>query len=481
MASLRQDLITGYCSPVGFATLPDEVLLKVLAFLSPRQLLLVRRVCRQWRDLALDPWVWECQDVCASDLQLAASVLRLAPCLRRLSVGEEEWNKFSSVCGVLLATSSCAVRKLDMTFLVFDATIAALLVAKQGSLGRLEEVKVEVQVFTQEEYTVYNSRLHDLSQQLLYTKGLKKVELMTTLGADKSYLAVEAAPLLNAAQRLEAPPPASLRGLTIQLVYLLPLFFEWHATTLEVVQLCDAFPGAASLLATLPRLRDLTCPVMPDLLALLRCPALKSLELIIRVREDTRPHLAETRALLLAAAPRLEEVTLVFVDDDAEEAADLVSCVAGVESTIAALKSLTVDGPAGVLRPLASTLHRLPNLVKLQIGEPTRLQGTDAFLEALDRQAVPKLKELRALPSEGCMHEWAHSEQVRSLLKRCPGLRLAMHEHWEEPKDECAYCAEHVCHSCLRLCTVVVSSHSADVDCDVGPVTSKGCIYICVE
>ncbi|XP_034248066.1 F-box only protein 27-like [Thrips palmi] len=125
------------------ASLPLEVLLHVLSFLPPRDLLRCRATCRQWRDLAVLPALWRhktLEAVYESDYQLVAAALRLAPCLHKLVVGNTPtcWDSL----GAFLPLTCCAVLELELYFNLPDAVLVTAALGRQAALGKLKHLSV---------------------------------------------------------------------------------------------------------------------------------------------------------------------------------------------------------------------------------------------------------------------------------------------------------------------------------------------------
>lgn len=131
--------------------LPDEVLLQVLALLDVRQVLAVRLVCRRLRDLAMhaDLWRRRSLDTYFHPVGVVKAVLRLAPCLGVLHLSGDTG---LSRCGVLAATTQCAVSHLKLHLLVLEHcedvvhVVAALVLRNQVALGRLRCLTMQVRL-----------------------------------------------------------------------------------------------------------------------------------------------------------------------------------------------------------------------------------------------------------------------------------------------------------------------------------------------
>ncbi|XP_034244984.1 uncharacterized protein LOC117647370 [Thrips palmi] len=205
----------------------------------------------------------------------------------------------------------------------------------------------------------------------------------------------------------------------------LHLILQWHAATLEDVCIMGDTPRAATLLSALPALHTLKCPLLKGMLALLQCPSLKKLALILDLNAWTRPLMSEAEELVRRAATRLEELTLDYNQEKnpAAEAVNLVLCL-GADAAPTSLRSLAFvladsDVPPPVLPPLAAVLHRLPLLTSLDVN----CKPPDAFLRALDGKVVPALTKLEVWLKDD-EDEWLDSEPVQTVYERYPELEF---------------------------------------------------------
>ncbi|XP_034244578.1 uncharacterized protein LOC117647138 isoform X2 [Thrips palmi] len=476
-------------------SLCDDALLQVLRYLSPAELLACRCVCTRWRDLALDPFVWQDKGLTAVFkgerderyfgvcCQLVAATLRLAPCLRYLCVGADGLHM--DFLGVLLATTNCAVSSLGMTCNPIDAPLWSVVLSRQAALGRLKHVELWVKSDTEEKSHL--CRLRQLLDQLVHTQGLKSLEMRVDIRPES----FRNAPRPLKAAQLDAKVTASLR----ELMYLsrtafvdpyLPLLLERHAATLEVVRLDVQHPRAAALLAGAARLRELRCPLLEGMPALLRCTALTSLSLV--VGEDRAP-LPAVKEYLRSAVARLESLVLIYpYDEDRDEDADVVLSLAGTGRAAPALRSLSFVFTAGLdeeclahsmpqLRPLTAVLPRLQHLTRLSFNG---LLLRSDFLDALDGQVLPDLEELRFDMDAPCPHQWAHGEQVRRLLQRYPRLHLCGYSVHDDDSLLCEYCKQHDCHW-FEYMSCVLFSHAVEDSCGVDHSKSEVQMRVSLE
>ncbi|XP_034246459.1 uncharacterized protein LOC117648206 isoform X2 [Thrips palmi] len=451
-------------------TLPDDELLQVFGFLTREQLLKCRTVCRRFRQLTLHPALWRRMNLLnPSWSALGAATLRVAPCLRRLTVSNLDE---LVLLGTLLAASSCAVSELHVVLDVVDAVLVAVVLARQATLGRLKEVKLTV-TSTNVDAKSFLPRLRQLLRQLLSTPGLESIEL----DLDVKTAALLETLALNAVKRA-VPVPSSLRRLQYFSACkdpYLPLFLEWHAATLEVVKLRCGHPRAAPMLAAMPRLRELQCPVLKDMPALLACTELRSLRLSISKDESPRHLFPGVAEYLRSAVATIEDLVLdYFQDEGRAQAVDLVLSLAGQRRTTPALKSLRFvfrndmeqlifTEPQPQLRPLAAVVHRLKHLVSLNIG-----QFSDELLDALDGEFVPNLERLEVSYRDECPHEWIHEEHVKELMQRCPRLHILAVVPEGCCIEGCTFCTENKCHEDLDLAgDFTLFSHPKEASCGV--------------
>ncbi|XP_034240749.1 uncharacterized protein LOC117644990 isoform X2 [Thrips palmi] len=463
-------------SEVGLDKLPDEGLLFVLSYLGPKELLECRRVCRRLRDMALHPDLWRYMWLKAhpEDNQLVAASLRLAPCLRWLNVGS---SLHLAQLGVLLASTSCAIYELDLTFQPTDAVLVVIVLERQAALGRLKYVKLKLSCEEdpdEKKTCLFNLRL--LLERLLHAQGLEGINLDVNAAAGQDYFKKTPA-LLNAA-KYEVPRPAKLRALVHGTWFkspYLPLQLKWNAATLEVVHFWAAPPRAVPLLCSLPRLRELHCPLLRDMPVLLQCAALKSLHLRVNQEPSTRHLFPGVQKYLRAAVTRLEDLTFEYIDDEARpEAVDLVLSLGG--SAAPSLRSLSFKftykkewkpkTSAPQLRPLATILRSLGSLVRLKVD----VEPTDEFLEALDGVVLPKLGVLE-FQFDDCP-KLAHGKhrqvagQLAGVLRRYPGLHLEW-ESFHEDKPHCPFCDQFECRDCDGEMHSLFT-HPADEWCEPG-------------
>lgn len=234
-----------------------------------------------------------------------------------------------------------------------------------------------------------------------------------------------------------------------------------------MVHLTSAPPDAAALLSRLRRLRELRCPLLAEMAALLQCPALTALHLDVDVDEAAQAHVSGAEALLRAG--RLERLTLQYPEDEERAAAvNLVRSLAGSGAAAPALRHLSfhyvggyVRRPQGQLQPLAAALGRLVHLVSLDLGGPL----PEGYLEVFDGTAVPNLEALSydANVPDDCPHERAHGEAVRAVLRRYPRLHMVVDT--VHAPAECSFCVDRQCHNFPENELFVLYSHPSAARC----------------
>ncbi|XP_034254550.1 uncharacterized protein LOC117653184 isoform X4 [Thrips palmi] len=284
-------------------SLPDDDLLSVLEYLSTPDLLSCRAVCHRLRDVALRPELWRRRsfgfgqgDLSTRSLQ--AAVLRLAPCASRLSM---RFEGDSDALGTLAATTRCAAVELMLEVDDDPARLdaAKLAIRNQAALGMLRTLQVYMEVYRTNDGHVFA----DLLAEAFSTQGLTRLVVVV--------LAIMEWPVGAG----PAPPiPASIKEVALTDVD--PRFVHCvlrsHAATLQAVQLWGDCQGVAPLLAAIPGLQRLECPVMEDLPLVAKCASLRSLNLTVKDCKDSAVEAASqaTAAAFLRAATHLEELQL---------------------------------------------------------------------------------------------------------------------------------------------------------------------------
>ncbi|XP_034245928.1 uncharacterized protein LOC117647992 [Thrips palmi] len=235
------------------------------------------------------------------------------------------------------------------------------------------------------------------------------------------------------------------------------------------------------MLAAMPRLRELQCPVLKDMPALLACRELRSLYLSVSKDASLQLIFPSVAEYLRSAVATIEDLVLDYFEDEGRaQAVDLVLSLAGQRRTTPALKSLRfvfrnhskeLDymEPQPQLRPLAAVVHRLKHLVSLDIGKPS-----GELLDALDGEFVPNLERLNVSYNFDCPHEWIHGKKVKELMQRCPRLHVladAPRRCYSACNCEvclCDFCTENTCHADLaEEGDFMLFSHPSEASCGV--------------
>ncbi|XP_034246379.1 uncharacterized protein LOC117648177 isoform X2 [Thrips palmi] len=470
--------------------LPDHVLLQVMSHLDEDDLLESRGVCRRWRDLALHPMIWQNKSIyffASSDY--IAIALRLVPRLRCLLM---DLTCHGDVWDILLATPT-AIADITLLFDRKDAMLVALILARQAALGRLKRVTLRLR----RNGTLWRDLLprrldrgpRALLLQICQTPGLQSVDLKLYVD-DEGVLDVLAG---------KVPVPASLKRLKCRdlLEPYLGLLLNWHAETLEDVSLSFDGPRTTSLLAAMPRLRKLSCPMLTDMQLLRQCRSLTYLKLNLTVFDDAEAveaGLPGARLLLRSAAARLEHLKITYAPYSSPDVVDLLLSI-GRRSGVTALRSLRFmimrwgpeirdsesfdedesESPPPQLVPLAAILPRLPLLTRLDIDS----EASDAFLDALDGQVVPKLERLDIrMPRDcACHHSWLHveEERMRRVMKRYPRLHVFIQTVDKSTcrEGDCGFCKSNSCHADMPDGLPCLLRSHRGTGCDVSHVVDK--------
>lgn len=452
------------------SALPEDDLLGVLGWLGVKELLLCRAVCRRWSVSALHPSLWQNKQVSSytTNWRLLADVLHLAPCLRTLGVHFFHFEDIIDAAGAHLTATNCAVSHLKVSVQAADSLFAALVIGRQASLGRLKHIHLEVITVTEKSSML---RLRALLQQLVHTSGLESVKV--DVCADNT---VQLPCLSRNATDQLVPVPPSLRRLVYKRQWFvdpyLHLHLKWHAPTLEVVKLLPEVPLVASLLSSMPRLHKLRCTLLENMPRLLQSSSLKYLHLVVDLDDSTRHRLPAVEEYLRTAVTRLDHLLLEFNDEEERaEAVNLVLSLKGTPTAPAALRTLRFrlydDGakidhvPPLQLQPLAAVVHRMPQLTTLDIaGAPS-----DDFLLALDGRAMPNLAELRLNSPIECPHVWAHSEQVRLLLRLYSKLHVKINPSYDRVFCDCTFCEDNECHDLSNNDVCTLYAHPTGASC----------------
>ncbi|XP_034254544.1 uncharacterized protein LOC117653184 isoform X2 [Thrips palmi] len=426
-------------------SLPDDDLLSVLEYLSTPDLLSCRAVCHRLRDVALRPELWRRRsfgfgqgDLSTRSLQ--AAVLRLAPCASRLSM---RFEGDSDALGTLAATTRCAAVELMLEVDDDPARLdaAKLAIRNQAALGMLRTLQVYMEVYRTNDGHVFA----DLLAEAFSTQGLTRLVVVV--------LAIMEWPVGAG----PAPPiPASIKEVALTDVD--PRFVHCvlrsHAATLQAVQLWGDCQGVAPLLAAIPGLQRLECPVMEDLPLVAKCASLRSLNLTVKDCKDSAVEAASqaTAAAFLRAATHLEELQLRY------GCHRLVPVEQGLLTVLAssgraALRKLDFTylpqpGLNGRLEmELASALLGLPALEWLILSNAVSWR----VLASIHAGRMPRLRGLSIpgyyrMTETWCAHAAMHEPDVCRVLASYSHFFLVVRNSLCGEERRCEHCAKG-CHA----------------------------------
>ncbi|XP_052125896.1 uncharacterized protein LOC127749908 [Frankliniella occidentalis] len=430
---------------------PDELLLLVMRFVPAKDLLACRLVCKKFTRLVADPVVWRHRSV---DLSrggaLPCAVLRLAPCLNVMSMtvplGMRCPHAFYTEC----AAAKLVLRSLGSGDAIGQTVVSVI--RNQERLGRLRSLSVELP---------REMRSADAAVKVLTT-------LATTSGLEELSISGSAGsmPTEDKLRHLRAGPTPTLRRFHLdwrasmwhhhptgdggdrldrQVEDVCRFVLAQHATTLEEISFNPSSPLSttlqASLLANLPSLHELSCPVLPGLPVLAACRSLRKLTLMV-TRKSVGPETAE----LLRRAEQLRDVTLVYYTSEllpwtpSTAGVDLVwHLAASGRSDVESLRIANIPSHLPQLRPLLRALPLLTRLRHLCVEA-----APDELLRAITPVTTPALQSLAVNQSRwGCIHAWLHRREVKTLLGENPSLHVKMcigrSTCIGRPCDVCAY------------------------------------------
>lgn len=421
-------------------SLPDDVLLAVLASLTPRELFLCRLVCLRLRDLSLHRDLWKNTRVREKGVLRAA--LHLAPCLAKIGRFDVPIKDLASFA----ADTKCVVPDLALTVHEGEADLAADVLLKLSAAGGVKKLDVYLP-----EHTTPR-----LLQAIFYVTDLQEL-VICNIDTD-------------------APLPADCcnveRGSSLTMLYyseegeeahpFLILLLKTHAATLQDVTITTELP--VSSLACIPGLRSLASYPHEELPLLLTLP-LARLELLgDEFNNDFPPGALD----FLRRARHLQDVWLCVPD---------LAVLVAVSSLPSArfISSLEVVDASDLLQGSVSILLRFPSLRSLRLGGEPSID----FLRAISPESAPCLATLNVrLGPADCPHAWLHRPAVQDLLVRNPRLHLRLRNAYYGgsliiPADcRCPWCSW----GCHRLAHRLLeeygdlnfSSHNRKADCPLG-------------
>ncbi|XP_034255366.1 uncharacterized protein LOC117653669 [Thrips palmi] len=407
---------------VALLALPDEVLLAVLAHLSPRELLGCRVQCRRLRDLCLHRRLWTA--ACVSDLGVLRAALSLAPCLRQVTVRASDLEAVAC----LVQGSACVVTMLRLDVLSpSDAALATIIVNKLSSVGGVRNLCLNIGCPSA------SPTLPTLLKAILCIQGIE--ELTVNHG--------HRVPL--PAPWCEVPVRPSLTKLALSSRAGGPFMHQLlstHAATLQDVsipRLAEAEVPTA-LLGELPQLRRLACRATQSLSELADHPSLAQIQLFggdVAFPDGARA--------LLRRAPHLRALEFHGASG-ISSAADLRE-LAGSRSAPLLESLIGVGGAPEVLEQLAPLLPRFSSLQCLNLAS-----APPNLLRAISPESLPSLSTLSlTCPDQGtCLHAWLHDPAIQDLLLRNPRLHLLHCGLLDVPQGcACVWC-RWGCHARLR-------------------------------
>ncbi|XP_034244113.1 uncharacterized protein LOC117646903 [Thrips palmi] len=421
-------------------SLPDEALLAVLAHLPPRELFNCRVACTRLRDLCMHRRLWQAATVWEKGVLRAA--LNLAPCLGEISP------VFLGEVAYLVQGTTCVVNKLDLIVeSESDAALATVIILKLSAVGGAENLSLQVRC------SPSTPTLPTLLRTILHLSGIQKLFFARCFYED------EPLPTLLCDSELSS----SLTKLTYCSRFAGPFLHQLlrtHAATLEVVQIYRARDFPVSSLATMPRLRALTCHLISDLVQLADLPNLETFNaFLFRYQSETFEDFPPGAMQFLRKAPHLRAVKFQSLVKNIGPA---LSALAESASAPQIESIAGVAGAAEHLKLWAPLLRNFTSLRSLSLDcVPPKV-----LLKAIDPSSLPSLTELTLEKARAaCVHSWVHDPAVQDVLSRNPGLHVRQFGIQDVQDCKCAWCYWG-CHSLLKGHTAF-SSHSKRTGCPI--------------
>lgn len=436
---------------MALLSLPDEDLLRVLHYLSTPDLLSCRAVCLRLRDLALRPELWRRRSFefgePSSSRSVEAAVLRTVPCASRLSTWSEDGvSSTLRDLGALAATTRCAAAELGLRLDGDPASLAtaALTIRNQAALGQLRTLHVDL---TDCEASDENAPFLALLLAVVFsTEGLTWLVVQSDRHMVMTREVARGAPT--------ALVPASLEELHLSLGDSDPRYVQFllrsHAATLQVVEIRGEYRGhrVAPLLAAIPGLSHLECPVLDDLSLVAGCASLHSLKLIVRHYKDRAAEVASqtTAAAFLRAATQVVELELRYMNGNfvPVDQGLLTALSSSGRSALRKLDVTYVTHPVLISRLEMELVMALPGLPALEwLILPNMVSWR--VLDSIRPDTVPRLRGLN-IPGHYratealCAHAAMHEPEVRRLLARFPRLYLAVRARSCSGQQLCEHC-----------------------------------------
>ncbi|XP_026274026.1 uncharacterized protein LOC113203507 [Frankliniella occidentalis] len=464
--------------------LRSDLLALVVSYLSLKDALACRLVCKRLAGLGQHyPEVWERRALSVEDGPTACPLLRLAPCARVLSTAVPATAPRCHHGD--LRTTACAARELSISMKrvrTEDAAEAVQIIKRQEALGRLRAVRLHFDV--DDGASATEDAVASLFGTLSSTPGLEGVALSGNMGDLR----------MSRVTGVRGSIKPSLKSFACHLAPgMLPFFkcmLAGHASTLEAVHFdtssaCSAAPAGsvARLLAGLPRLRKLSCPLVPGLDKLAECESLREVKLTVtRDGADNADNAAGAAQLI--GAEQLRSVHLCFLhggassDDEYEDVDSDDSDIFGLfdeEPGEEVARNLTmglvmgdskveelfleIEGESlqSVPVQLMLGLRYLPTLRRLRIK--MCMFSVDEVLRGIFIFKLPSLQSLQIVLQDGiddgsssrcCFHWFLHHDTVKKVLLKNPWLHVELQNAIfckdVVSEETCEYCEPLVCH-----------------------------------
>lgn len=236
----------------------DDVLLAVLSYLNPRELLSCRTVCRRLRGLCLHKDLWRHVVVGSwhksGEAAAPPAALKLAPCLGLVRGGGDIVEPISTLAH-FVAGSACVVAGLTLTIWnLHEIAPATAVILKHAAQGGLKNLSLAIAYLEGEDVTT-------LLKAAYNTHGLERLCIQGKHLPD-TWCEKEVLPCLS-----------ELVYVSERMDPFLLLLLKTHAATLEEVFLLGMEEDIpVSLLASMPSLRRLQCSPSEDMPLLLSLP-----------------------------------------------------------------------------------------------------------------------------------------------------------------------------------------------------------------
>ncbi|XP_034247565.1 uncharacterized protein LOC117649179 [Thrips palmi] len=426
---------------ISLLSLPDDALLAVLAFLSPRELFACRVACRRLRDLCLHQHLWRAATVESEGVLRAA--LALAPCIGTIAKVPVE------ALEPLVSTSACTVSGLELS--VYGEKSAALALALLSRFSAVSSGLRLTKLTLDLNWLSYET--HSLIFKAVYAfNGLQDLTFNEDLDEDE-WGELEVLPSLK-----------KLRSTSSSTGAFFNLMLRTHCATLEDVDVFYLGTDVPwSSLASLSKLRSLKCYQGEGLPHLAALPIAQlhiafdgaipgALEFLTKashmrtVKFCGLPHELNAPLLALGNSPSAE--TLEILEVNGKEDCNYASDVSGMV--------------------VASVLPKFPSLKSIIMSIDDEL--SEDLLQAVTPTSSPCLTMLEILQTGSsettlCLHEAVHGPFVLDLFVRNPRLHLRVVDCYRAYCKFCPWC-RWGCHARLgRGAVVSLSSHSWRAGC----------------